>query len=257
MLYHFNEAYAGEEIKIIEGVNLSYQAHLHDSFEVIYITRGRSTVTVDNTRYELETGDGLLVFPHQLHEFKSDGESAHFIAIFSPKLVNAYSAVYTKKLPRSARIPKDYDVRASLLGIKGKEGDVLFVKGVLYSMLALFNSAADYLPRKSENENLILKIFKFVEESYKGDASLTALAKETGYSYVYLSRYFTERTGASYADYVNEYRISIAKKLVKDTDASILNIALETGFGSLRSFNRRFKEKVGATPSEWRAQSTQ
>ena len=52
---------------------------------------------------------------------------------------------------------------------------------------------------------------------------------------------------------ISRYRVNYARKLLEDGKTSITEIALLSGFGSMRSFNRSFKEIVGVSPSEYRA----
>lgn len=131
-----------------------------------------------------------------------------------------------------------------------------FKKGLLYSACAEFDSNATYREAEPQKEKLLFGIFSFVEENFKGDCSLAALSKKSGYDYSYLSRYFKKIVGMSFNNYVNNYRISNACYLLKNTDNTILASALESGFGGLRSFNRNFKAVLGITPAEYRKNNT-
>ena len=79
MLYQFKYSMKGSGITILSGENVSYQAHLHNSFEFVKVTDGKMTITVEKKSYNLECGDALLIFPNQVHEFKSAEYSANFI----------------------------------------------------------------------------------------------------------------------------------------------------------------------------------
>lgn len=59
--------------------------------------------------------------------------------------------------------------------------------------------------------------------------------------------------GVNLSQFVNEHRIRDACVLLRDTDQSILQIALAVGFASKSNFNREFQRVVGQTPSGWRA----
>jgi transcriptional regulator GlxA family with amidase domain len=54
-------------------------------------------------------------------------------------------------------------------------------------------------------------------------------------------------------EYVNEYRISVAAHLLRETNKSILEIAFEVGFGNYSHFNRQFQRNKGKTPRLFRA----
>ena len=105
---------------------------------------------------------------------------------------------------------------------------------------------------KLEKDELLPVIFKFVEERFAFDCSLSALSKATSYNYEYLSKYFRDRTGTTFTDYVNRFRINEACYIFQNSDYSILQTALDCGFDSLRSFNRNFKKILGITPSEYK-----
>ena len=91
-----------------------------------------------------------------------------------------------------------------------------------------------------------------MEESFGGDCSLKKLAEKTGYDYAYLSRIFRKIVGISYNSYVNHCRLNHACYLMVNTDFPIIQCALESGYESVRSFNRNFKAYLGITPTEYR-----
>lgn len=87
----------------------------------------------------------------------------------------------------------------------------------------------------------------------KDDAlSLTYLAQKLGYSECYLSRKFREISGMQFRDYLRYRRLAFALKQVRDTNYSLLEIALNHGFSSHEAFTRAFREAYGVTPSEYR-----
>lgn len=86
------------------------------------------------------------------------------------------------------------------------------------------------------------------------DASMTLshLAARIGYSEYHFSRKFREVSGIPFRDYLRYRKLSFALKDVRDTDAGILDIALDYGFSSHEAFTRAFKEVYGVTPREYR-----
>ena len=251
MFYQAQHSLDGDLFKIEQGVDLTFPPHLHGSFEFITVTEGELEVTVDGKVYTVTNENALLVFPNQVHKFDSKHHSRHFLCIFSPKLVAAYGKVYLSRVPVSNMFTPNRDFISLLESLKDGSS-ILNVKGVLYSLCAAFDGNAEYKERDSENDGLLSRIFKFVENSYSGDCSLAALSEQTSYHYVYLSKFFKECTGSSFTDYVCRYRISEACYLLQNSEQTILKTAYECGFESLRSFNRNFKRIVGKTPSEYK-----
>ena len=61
--------------------------------------------------------------------------------------------------------------------------------------------------------------------------------------------------GTGFIDYLNDYRLTIAERLLKSSDSSVLEIAEQCGFDNLSYFNRIFKRKYGISPGRWRMQA--
>jgi AraC-like DNA-binding protein len=206
---------------------------------------------VDSTEYILNNGDCLLIFPNQVHELITPNESDNFIFIFSQNLVQAYSSVFNSKIPKSNVFHIEEGLRIQLMGCD--EGSSIFkIKGLLYSLISEFDSTASYADKTGADRGLLYKIFSFVENNYRSGCTLDALASETSYHYVYLSRFFKQTIGISFTEYVLRYKISEAAYLLKNRSITVAEAACDSGFDSLRSFNRNFKRIIGVTPTEYR-----
>ena len=82
--------------------------------------------------------------------------------------------------------------------------------------------------------------------------ALAALARRLGYSEFHASRKFREVAGMPLRDYLRRRKLAFALKEVRDTDRSMLAIALDHGFSSHEAFTRAFKATYGLTPSAFR-----
>lgn len=239
-----------EYIRKEYGENFNFPNHMHQAFEFITVLSGEMTVTVDSNCYILNEGDALLVFPNQIHSLESKN-SKHMLCIFSPELVKAYSSRLSDKIPENNLFFPDKYLIDTLDKIS-ENSSMLEKKGLFYSLCADFDKNAIYKERKNDDKDLLYQIFNFVELNYNKDCSLSNLTDCTGFSYSYLSRYFKRVVGISFNDYVNQYRISNACYLLSNSDCSILQCALESGYNSLRSFNRNFVMRLSVTPNEYR-----
>lgn len=250
MFYQTHSSLLADGLKLENGIDFSFPMHLHSSFELIVVTEGEMLVTVDGTTYSLCQEDALLIFPNQVHELKTQEHSCHFLCIFSPKLVQAYSKQFIGKVPLNNKFRPDFHFVERLASLKNTDS-IMSVKGALYSLCGEFDTGAEYINKISGDNDLLSDIFKFVETNYSSDCSLDALSHYTSYHYVYLSKYFKKCTGISFTEYVNRYRISEACYLLLNFSRTILQTAYDCGFDSLRSFNRNFKSIMGITPSEY------
>ena len=253
MFYEYQHFGVSEYFCKEYGKNFNFPSHLHRSFELITVLSGNMTVTVDNRIYTVERGEAVLIFPNQLHSLQSE-KCEHMLVIFSPDIVPAYQGKTKNKMPKESKITLDEYVLKEIDALN-EQSSKIKMKSILYFVCAALDEKNEYVETKREDERLLYKIFDFVEQSYARECSLEALCQALGFSYYYVSRYFSNLVGMSFNSYVNRYRISKACYILNNSDCTVLECALECGFTSLRSFNRNFKIHTGVTPQEYRKNS--
>ena len=107
-----------------------------------------------------------------------------------------------------------------------------------------------------EWQQQIQRIVDEIDQCIKAhrDEALTLgyLARYLGYSEYYTTRKFKEISGLAFRDYLRQRRLAFALKEVRDSDKSLLDIAMDYGFSSHEAFTRAFKSAYGLTPSAYR-----
>lgn len=98
----------------------------------------------------------------------------------------------------------------------------------------------------------VQKAIEYVHDRYHEKLSLCALARHLRLNKCYLSTIFREETGMTFSQYVNQIRIEKSKEYLRQSDISILDIALEVGFSNQNYFSTVFKKVTGMTPNEYR-----
>ncbi len=105
-----------------------------------------------------------------------------------------------------------------------------------------------------ENTELIFNAVKFAKKNAtESNISVEKVAKNAGFSIDYFNRIFLSHTGFTVTAYINYIRLKQAAFLLRTTDKSVLDIALEIGYDSHEGFTKAFKKKYGVAPSEYRA----
>lgn len=250
MFYELHHLASPEYFRKEYGKNLNFPPHLHYCFELVVILDGEMTIKIDTKDYVLKKNDAVLIFPNQLHSFYSKS-SKHMLYIFTPKLVQSFNVKRRNTVPHSNYLNLDNHL-VSYLDKLNENSSIYEIKGVLYTICGVFDNSAEYHSSISDTDNLLMKMFSYVEKNYGGDCSLKQLAVSMGYDYSYLSRYFKKITGISYNDYLNFFRLNNAGYLLHNTNYSVLQCAEESGYTSLRTFNRNFKELYGVTPMQYK-----
>ena len=93
-----------------------------------------------------------------------------------------------------------------------------------------------------------------LESNYDNFENISEIAEYLGYTDRHLRRIFKEEYGVSPVQYMQTHRLLLSKNLLTDTSLNILDIALASGFGSLRRFNFLFKKHYRLTPTSFRKQ---
>ena len=98
------------------------------------------------------------------------------------------------------------------------------------------------------------RIHQFVEANFQKPIDTQQMADEVNLSLAAFCRYMKKTTKFTYTDFVNQYRIQHAKKLLSQ-DKNVTETCFESGFESLSYFNRIFKKWTGESPSRFRKRS--
>lgn len=108
----------------------------------------------------------------------------------------------------------------------------------------------EYIPTK--NHDLIKKAIHFISKNFSGNLTLETVADHVHLNPAYFSSMFKQSTGSTFKEYLSMVRIEESKRLLANTDYSIIDIAIATGFEDQSYFSRVFKKYTGLTPRQYR-----
>ncbi|MCT4544004.1 MAG: response regulator [Vallitalea sp.] len=104
---------------------------------------------------------------------------------------------------------------------------------------------------ESYNKNF-LKVIKYINTNYTKNMSIKDIAEELFLNPNYISQLFKKETGTTYVKYLTKLRIEKAKELLKDTDMSINDVCINSGFNDYFYFIKKFKKYTDMAPSYYR-----
>src|SRR5439155_13743880 len=99
---------------------------------------------------------------------------------------------------------------------------------------------------------VLLRAIERLRSDSDADVSLDALASDAGLSRFHFCRAFKESTGLSPHAWLRQYRLEQAMNMLRNTDASIVSVAVEFGYASQTAFAAAFRRLTGEAPSDWR-----
>ena len=153
--------------------------------------------------------------------------------------VSQYTAILTDIYTLASSSDYIRDMR-----INGKLNDLL----TLLMESSWHHEAHANAPKKME----ISQVKSFLDEHYCEKLSLESVASHFFIDKHYLARLFKEQYGVTLVTYLQQVRITHAKRMLRFTDKSVEEIGLECGIGELNYFSRVFKKLEGVSPSEFR-----
>src|SRR5260370_31188788 len=103
----------------------------------------------------------------------------------------------------------------------------------------------------SANERAIAEM-KQIEAGVFGDRSISAFAMSLGVSTRHLRRIFIENLGVTPIQLAQTHRLFLARQLLIDTNLPIIDVALASGFSSVRRFNALFQQRYSSPPGKLR-----
>ena len=248
-----------------------YETHDHSAVEILLTLEGMVTYTIEDKIYQVRKGEILIVPPDTLHSLTMGEGSSRYLFLFESDAIMTMRdiksmAMYFHK-PFHLRDGSDAHVRIRELLLRAREAyekRELMWNTMCYScILRVYATLGQrYLsgikPRTGDNmrnmdSEVINAVMTYINNHYREELSLEDVAQFAGFSRYYFSRSFKRQTGYSFKDYLCQKRLQVAMDLLIRTNRSMRDVAIESGFGSVATFNRVFREKKGCTPTQYRA----
>lgn len=256
----------GEIYNLYTYRDCSLPRHFHKSFELAHLTQGKAQFTASEKTYSLTAGDFIMVLPFEVHGFTVEKDGILSVTVFSADLAGAFSSAVAGMRGETAvfrcgesvcRFFEDSTTNAPdkpSIGISGGLPERLRIKARIDAVCAEYLSAVPLYPTDCNSDRL-LRILGYIEQNFREDISVGRIAKALGYSERSVSAVFGDTLRLSFRELLNQYRFEYAYQLLLNGNGSVTEVALESGFQSIRTFNRVFRELSGLTPRQAFARS--
>ena len=235
-------------------LNQNHPLHQHDFYEIEYITEGNGTHLLNDKAYPVKKGDLLFITPMDFHGFETQNIKTitlHWYAKdMSPEVAQILSYL-NADVVREVNEKTVDDLKYLVSVFKAnRDYAILQLKNMIeIVILDLFGfKAVNY--EKHHLVDSVSQAIGYININFRQEITLSLIKDKFNISPAYFSREFKRRTGKCFNDYLAEKRFEYAKKLLKNGNR-VIDACLESGFGTVRNFSRRFKEKYGITPKEF------
>ena len=252
--------------------------HYHNNYEISFITEGSGKRIVADSIEEFQPGDLIFIGCNLPHVWIADKETRtpsnrSLEMVFLQFTSNVLSAQLLA-LPEFSYVKRALDlsergiqiVEQTLNEVSEIMLQLPYLKGFdrmmhFFMMMNIIGrsetnvqlASKEYLKMRFTTGNKrIAAIHQYLMNNYREEVDLKRLAALVNMAEGSLCRVFKMNMGMTIFEYLNQIKTEFACKLLMDSDLSILEVCLDSGFNNLSHFNKQFKKTTGVPPSEYR-----
>ena len=259
----------------IENGGQSFQipVHWHDELEIIYVKSGFLTVNISGENYIGKPGDAFVVSPGNLHFMGSQTGTVDYFTFLFPlkyiafrtddmlddKLIEPLNSGHLMISPEIKDTVKEQCEQ--LAGVYAAEIDEseskitvqIKKKIILLQFIHELWKKGFIVENDTTGRNTVEKeMVSYIQQNYTGKILLREFGEQFHLSEKYISRYFKDHFHITLSQYVTYLRLEHAKQMLQETDISVTEVAMQSGYQNISYFIRSFKKTYGVSPLKYR-----
>jgi AraC-like DNA-binding protein len=251
--------------------------HSHPELQITSIIKGRGSAFIGDWTGEFRPGMAFIIGSSVPHVFKTEespehpDEKSHSLAVFLQKSSLGDGFFDLPEIRHSNEIFKGHkawrvheslesEIANRLRSIQKSNGahrlsELILLIDSLADLqgLELLTSGDGSWAQSAHMSRRLAVVLDHIGSNYQKDVTQAQLAEKANLTPSAFSRFFVKCTGRSFKTYLNDLRLTHACNLLMRTDQDIMSICIASGFNNVSNFNRRFKNRKGMTPREFRA----
>ncbi len=273
-IYEKNTHFVNKEGVLIKKYisNITTHRHSHDFIEIVYILSGSGIHEIGGVNYTMFPGCFYIVDSGEVHNLNFHETSEYYNLFVKEDFLQEISLSLDGE---------ESDALSFLRQRKGADHSVRFfaekndlihqlfrqcyfelhkseeiprplIRHYLSLLLLEYASALRQIDQTREPDLVLPRAIDYINLHYKESLSIDEIARRYHYNPVYFGRLFQKYYGCSIKSYIADLRLTFAGELLETTSYSIDEIALQAGFGNKLQFYKKFKERFGCTPKEYK-----
>ena len=250
--------------------------HWHEEVEFGYVLSGQIEITLSSRSYIIGKNQGYFTNSNVLSRFckKSDVVlahthlfhpiflSGHFKSIFETKYLdpvihnkNIDALIFTGETRNQQQILQKLRQASALQHQENVEFQTRNLFSELWLLLLEEIREQPAHTVNFQNQERVQNMLAFIHANYSEKLTLNDIASAAAVSTRECIRCFRNTISQTPVEYLMEYRLNMAKRLLDETKISITDVSLQSGFSSNAYFGKIFREKYGMTPLQYRNRS--
>jgi AraC-like DNA-binding protein len=260
-------------VSLFEDKEFPAAWHFHKEYELTYIIKSTGIRYVGNNMDTFDNNDLVMVGANLPHCWKTIGKQTEdvkcIVIQWHEDLLNnwldneevKYIKDLLKRSQRGIKFHKPFandikDMLLKMVELQSFDRLILFLQVLQklaitneFELLAGSSFSNSLSSKESERINLI---YNYLKENHLDKITLSNVAAEVSMSNDNFCRFFKKTFNTSFFSFLNEYKVSIASKMLIDTDLSVSEIGYQIGYNNLTFFHRQFRKHLEMSPSKYR-----
>ncbi|MEM6737954.1 MAG: AraC family transcriptional regulator [Bacteroidota bacterium] len=247
--------------------------HYHPELELVYVRGGNGKRHIGSHLSYFNDGELVLIgsnLPHQGFTERINGKESETVIqmlpdFLGPDFFNIPEMFGISKLFERAKKglsfgKQDQDIigeKIIALINKDKFSQILGLLEVLRDLslsedYKILNADGFLMVSKPQDNDRLNKVLNHIKENFQSSITLEEICDLAGMTEPSFCRYFKKITAKTFTQFLNEYRLVHASKLLSEKQISITEVCFESGFSNYSHFVEKFKKFTSKSPSEYR-----
>jgi AraC-like DNA-binding protein len=247
--------------------------HFHPELEIVFIKEGSGKRHIGNHISQYYNGDLIVVGPNLPHygftdrfsgskteiilQLKEDFLGKDFFSKIEFNTIQKFIEKSKAGLSFSGNTKSDIGQRLESMFYMSNFEKLLELLKILHTLansreVEVLNATGIVLETNTQKAGRLDTIFTFVRKEFQNEISLDEVAELSNMTVPSFCRFFKTNTGKTFIEFLNEFRITHACKLLADTELSVTDICFESGFNNFSHFTKFFKRVTNMSPTEYR-----
>lgn len=225
------------------------------------VLSGKGSFRYDNRVWTLSTGDAFLIEPMKTHYYRADYEDPWEYAWIGfdgseVESLLSFTAFAQEPVFRTDSVEHGRTILSIIDAFYTSNHNVLELLSLFLKLLAQIQdpTAAN---ADSDNASYYEAAVQYIHDNYPYDLKIQDIANHVGIDRTYLYKIFMQKGQVSPKQYLTQFRIRAACRLLREQTHSVKEVAFSCGFKDVASFCSLFHKQMGISPKQYKAQTTE
>lgn len=191
-------------------------------------------------------------FPEALKQLKVFAEDVKARKYYVDEFYEQMNVIVSTAMKRYEHVLKDMEADLNEILEMYKFQNIDLYMDLITEWIERFDQLVSEDPNPEHNNAKMENAIQFIKENYNKDLNMAVVSNHISMNYSLFSYTFKHYTGTNFVNYLKDIRISASKKLLRETNMKISDIAKEVGYDHEKHFMKTFKTLTGLTPSQYR-----